>query len=414
MPVVEVISVGSELVLGQTLDTNAHWLSARRAAMGLPVARQTTVGDEVAALTAAIQAAAGRADVVILTGGLGPTRDDLTREAIAAAAGVRLELDTAARDHIAAPFRRWGRPMPKRNEVQALIPVGGRAIANPNGTAPGIEVRVGRATLYAMPGVPREMRAMFDADIAPRLDALAGGAALLERRLHCVGVGESTIGERIHDLMDPSRRPRVSTTVAEGLITVRIVARADGADAARDAIAETETEIRRRLGDLVFGIDDDTLEGVVGTMLVERGLSLAVAESMTGGLIADRLTDVPGISASLIEAVVAYSNRSKTDRLDVPAELFEQVGAVSEAVASAMAAGIRRRAGADLALSTTGIAGPTGGSPTKPVGLVFIGLAAPDGTTVERFVCHGDRRRIKARAANAALNRLRLHLIAGA
>jgi len=414
MPVVEVISVGSELVLGQTLDTNAHWLSARLAAMGLPVARQTTVGDEVAALTAAIQAAAGRADVVILTGGLGPTRDDLTREAIAAAAGVRLELDTAARDHIAALFRRWGRPMPKRNEVQALIPVGGRAIANPNGTAPGIEVRVGRATLYAMPGVPREMRAMFDADIAPRLDALAGGAALLERRLHCVGVGESTIGERIHDLMDPSRRPRVSTTVAEGLITVRIVARAEGADAARDAIAETETEIRRRLGDLVFGIDDDTLEGVVGTMLVERGLSLAVAESMTGGLIADRLTDVPGISASLIEAVVAYSNRSKTDRLDVPAELFEQVGAVSEAVASAMAAGIRRRAGADLALSTTGIAGPTGGSPTKPVGLVFIGLAAPDGTTVERFVCHGDRRRIKARAANAALNRLRLHLIAGA
>lgn len=442
MPIVELVSVGSELVLGQTLDTNAHWLSAQLASVGLPVTLRTTVGDDLPELTEVLRAAcgvpppehrdrstgsgaaptgeplrgalrqvAGRADVVLITGGLGPTRDDVTRHALAAAAGVTLELDPASRDHIAALFRRWGRQMPAGNEIQAMLPVGGRAIPNPHGTAPGIEMHLGRATVYAMPGVPREMEAMFQADLLPRLKALSAGAAVVERRLHCFGAGESTIGERIYDLMAPDRQPRIGTSVANGLVTVRLVARSDSSAGAQALIRTTEAEVRRRLGQLVFGADDETLEGIVVRLLQERRLTLAVAESCTGGLITHRLTEVPGVSANLLEAVVAYSNRAKAEILGVPAGLFATVGAVSEEVARAMAEGARRRARADLALSATGIAGPTGASVEKPLGLVYVGLADARGTQVERLVLHGDRSTIKDRAAKAALNRLRLYLL---
>jgi len=411
MPLVEVISIGSELILGRTLDTNAHWLSARLAEMGLPVTWRTTVGDDLTEVTAAFREAGARSDIVIATGGLGPTRDDVTRHALAAAAGVDLHLDAAVRDEIAALFDRWGRSMARRNEVQAMIPAGGEVIPNPHGTAPGIRLRVGRAEVSVMPGVPREMKAMFDDRLAPRLAPLGAGSAVVERLIRCFGAGESTIGERIHDLMDHDRHPRVGTTVSDGLITLRIVSRVKSRQEADDLFAATEAEIRRRLGDLVFGIDDDTLEAVVAAALKERSLTLAVAESCTGGLITDRLTDVPGISANLLEGVVAYSNAAKADILGVPPPLFETVGAVSEEVAAAMAEGVRRRAGADLGLSTTGIAGPTGGSDEKPVGLVYIGLADAAGATVNRHVLHGDRRRVKLRAALTALNTLRLHLI---
>jgi nicotinamide-nucleotide amidase len=411
MPVIELLSIGSELVLGQTLDTNAHWLSGQLAALGLPVTWRTTVADDLPELTEAIRAASRRADVVIASGGLGPTRDDMTRDALAAAAGVALRRDDAAFEHIAALFRRWGRPMPRQNEVQAMIPLGGEAIPNPNGTAPGIAIKIGRAMVYAMPGVPREMTAMFHEWLSPRLAALAGGAAVIERRLHCFGAGESLVGERIHDLMDPARRPRVGTTVSGGLVTIRIVSRADNRDEARAQLVPTEVEVRERLGSLVFGSDDETLESVVVGLLKTQRKTLAVAESVTGGLIADKLTDVPGVSGNLLEGVVAYSNAAKTDLLGVPAALFETVGAVSEPVAKAMAEGVRRRAQADLALSTTGIAGPTGGSAEKPIGLVYVALAMPTETHVQRTVFGSDRRTIKLRAALSALNLLRLHLV---
>ena len=248
MTEVEIISVGSELVLGRTLDTNAHWLSARLAAAGLPVARRTTVGDDGPRLAAVLREAARRSRVVIVTGGLGPTRDDLTRQALAEAAGVQLRVDPAAREHIAALFRRWGRPMSPTNEVQALIPAGGRAIENLHGTAPGIEMRIGSARVFALPGVPREMEAMFTSAVLPRLEGLARGAALVERRIHCFGAGESAIGERLHDLMDQERDPRVSTTVAEGVVTVRVLARGRSPEEARRRAEHTEGEIRRRLG----------------------------------------------------------------------------------------------------------------------------------------------------------------------
>lgn len=408
-----ILSIGTELTIGQTVDTNAAWLAQQLAALGIPCPRFATVGDDRAAIGGAIREAAGDADVVLVSGGLGPTLDDLTRFALADVLGTELVLHAASLEHIAEFFRRRRRSMPDANQVQAMIPRGAEAIENTCGTAPGMRARVMKADVYLMPGVPVEMRTMFDRDIRPRLASASGGAVILQHTLHTFGMPESLLGEAIADLMRADRNPHVGTSAADLVISVRINARgASGAEAARLLNADV-AEIRRRLGDVVFGEQGETLAGAVATRLTTGGQTIATAESCTGGLIAKRLTDIPGSSSYFVQGLVTYANEAKHRLLGIPMELIERHGAVSAEVAEAMAASCRRLAGTDYALSATGIAGPTGATPTKPVGLVYLGLADATGVTTKELQV-GDtlpRSAIRDRTAKIALNWVRLAVI---
>lgn len=410
-----IISVGNELVLGQTVDTNAAWLSQALAEVGVGVIEHFTVADELAPIREALDRACRLADVVLVTGGLGPTEDDLTRHGLAAALGVNLELRQEFIAKIRDFFTCRGREMPEANVEQARFPAGSEAIENTCGTAPGIRVRCGGATVFAMPGVPREMRVMYQRDVRPWIESRTRGAAILTRTILCYGAGESDIGEAIRDLMQRGRNPTVGTTAQQAVIGVRIWARGASRDEARSLLDETSQEVRRRLGTLVFGEDEETLWAVAARLLIEQQKTVSTAESCTGGLIAKSLTDIPGSSAFFIDGVVTYSNASKTRLLEVPAGLIERHGAVSREVAEAMAVNCRRLSGTDFALSVTGIAGPTGGTADKPVGLVYIGLAEAGGCEVSEHRL-GDfltRAEIRDRTRKAAINRLRLRLLAG-
>jgi nicotinamide-nucleotide amidase len=408
----EVISIGSELTSGQNLDTNSQWLSRRLASIGIPVLFHTTVADDLAANIAVLAAASRRADLVIVSGGLGPTQDDLTREALARAAGVELEFHEGLLESIRALFEQRGRTMPERNRVQAYLPAGAEAIANANGTAPGIWMRLGRAWLAALPGVPRELFAMFDELVLPRLSGLGiGGGVALVRKIHAFGAGESVVEEKLGEVTARGRVPEVGITASDAVITLRITAVAPNEAEARAQIAPTEVTIRERLGDLVFGTDDERLEDVVLQLLNRRSFTIGTAESITAGLVATMLGRVPGASAQLLGGVVAYSNDVKRDVLEVPESILREHGAVSGPVAEAMALGARKLLKTDLAVSTTGIAGPTGATATKPVGLVYFGLAWPDGVVATKVNWFGTREEIQRRSAMSALNMVRLHLV---
>ena len=404
-----ILSIGDELLLGRVVDTNASWLAGRLAALGIRPVEQRSLGDDVVRLGEAIRELSRRCDVLIATGGLGPTEDDVTREAFAAACGCVLQPDPRSLEQIRAFYARLGRPMPDANRRQALRPACGEAIENPCGTAPGLRVPVGRCLCYALPGVPFEMRDMFERSVRPELAARAAGRVVRTRRVHCCGSGEAAIGEKLADLMSPGRTPRVGTTASLGIITVHIVAEAATADEADQLLDASESQVRERLGPLVFGTDDETLASAVGRRLVERGETLAVAESCTGGLLGALITDVPGASRYFTGGVISYANEAKRDLLGVPQDVLDTHGAVSEPVAEAMAAGVRARLKADRALAITGIAGPTGGTPTKPVGLIYVGLSGPDGTRVQmlRFSPDQPRDVIRLRSCHAALNLLR-------
>ncbi len=408
-----IVSIGTELTLGQSVDTNAAWLAQQLAGLGIRGERHVTVPDDLSAIADALAQAADACDLIIATGGLGPTVDDLTRQALAEAAGVELEIDPASLARIRAFFERRRRAFPERNQVQALIPRGGRAIENLCGTAPGIFIELNGTPCYALPGVPFEMKEMFTRDLLPHVRAAAAGRALRQRRLNCFGLGESDVGEHLRDLMAPDRNPQIGTTAELGVIGVRINAQADTAEMGDALLDQTEAEIRTRLGKTVFGREDDTLASVVGQQLVARGETLGTAESCTGGLIAKMLTDTPGSSAYFVGGAVTYSNELKQQLLGVPAETLARFGAVSAPVAQAMAHGARDRLASTYALAVTGIAGPDGGTTDKPVGLVFFGLATPVGVTVReiRFGSDSPREVIRARAAHAALNLLRLELV---
>lgn len=411
-----IVSVGDELVLGQTVDTNSAWLSRQLAGIGVDVAGHVTVPDSRDAIAAAIRQAAGAADVVVVTGGLGPTEDDLTREGLADAMGVDLVRDEAAMATLRGFFERLNRPMPQRNEVQAYVPRGARAIENLRGTAPGIAATVGRARVVVMPGVPKEMFGMWEAAVLPELRKLAGGAVVRSRTLHTFGLGESTVAERLGELMMRQRNPSVGTTVSRGIVSLRLNVRAESAESAERELDATEAACREKLGSLVYGREEQTLAGVVGELLRAGGLKVATAESCTGGLIGAYLTEVPGSSAYFSHAVVCYANEAKTRLLGVDAELISRHGAVSEAVASAMVRGVMQGVAVDLGVSVTGIAGPDGGTPTKPVGTVCIGLgwrgAGGEVVSKERtFLFPGDREMIRDRAAKMALCLMRYHLL---
>jgi nicotinamide-nucleotide amidase len=408
----EVISIGSELTSGQNLDTNCQWLSRRLAEIGVPVGWHTTIADDFEDNLAALRIATGRAGLVLVTGGLGPTQDDLTREVLAKCAGVELILDQESLERIQQMFARFSRTMPERNRVQAFFPSGAEIIPNPRGTAPGIWMQIGANWVAAMPGVPAEMHVMFENEVKPRVLRLGmGTAVLVERKLNCFGAGESAVEQKLFDLTRRGHIPEVGITAGDATISLRILARAATSAEAEAQIAPIERTIRERLGDLVFGTGDEDLhDAVVGLLGVKRR-SLSTAEGVTAGLVAERLGRVPGASAWFRGGVVAYDNRLKTEMLAVPQMLIDKEGAVSSGVAEAMASSCRVRFHTDYAISTVGIAGPGGASADKPVGLVWVGLAWDSGTSARTVNWPGSRTEIQSRTAKLALNHLRLHML---
>lgn len=416
----EIISIGSELTSGQNLDTNSQWLSIELAKIGIPVHYHTTVADDLDANIAVLRHAVGRAELVLVTGGLGPTQDDLTREAMAALGGVGLVFHEPSFEAIRQRFSRRKREMPERNRVQAMFPAGSEPIANPHGTAPGIWMTVRRATpsdqsvvLAAMPGVPYEMYRMFHEQVRARLLAqFAGQGVLVQRKINAFGLGESDIESRLLDLTARGRVPEVGITVHDGVISLRIISRGVSEAAARDAAQPTADIIYTRLGNLIFGEEDETLASAVAKSLASRGRTLAVAEGCTGGLVAARICEMPGASRWFRGGVVAYANDSKTRLLDVSADLLQEHGAVSEEVARAMAGTCRRHFGSDIAVAVTGIAGPEGGTPDKPVGRVCVAVAGGEQITSQTLHIIGDSRAsMQSRAAQHALNQVRLRAL---
>lgn len=492
-----ILSVGDELVLGQTVDTNSAWISQQLAAVGCDIRGHATVADDQKEIERAIRDAAGRCDFLVISGGIGPTEDDLTRQALAAVLGVPLEINETWLVELRKFFEARGRVMPESNKIQAMIPRGAAMLFNHAGTAAGMTAtiesspkslpplppleqllgrpigrvltKMGRTSreqiiealdrqmrdsrklllgeviltlgyideadlqialaaqkgesigvpkppahacrVFVVPGVPKEMKAMVTRDVLPVIAAAGGGAVILSRTLHTFGLGESWVAERLGPLMMRAKNPSVGTTVSQGIVSLRINARFESPDRARVELHRTTEACRAALGSLIFGQDADTLQEVVVSLLIEAKRTVATAESCTGGLLAKMLTDVSGSSACFGRGWVTYANEAKTEELGVPPDLLASHGAVSEVTVLAMAREARRRARADFALAISGVAGPTGGTPQKPVGTVWIALADADGAAARHFNFPGDREMIRDRAAKMALTLLRFRLL---
>jgi nicotinamide-nucleotide amidase len=417
-PRVRLLSIGTEILQGLYADTNAQWLSARLLDAGFDVLGHQAVGDDEAAIAEAIAAARARAELVLVTGGLGPTEDDLTRSAIARATGRPLAEDPDALEHIRARFALRGIPMPAGNAVQALLPAGALRLDNPNGTAPGflIAAEPGHACIAAMPGVPREMKPMMEALLAgPLAEAFAARPVRHVRTLHIALRAESELNDMLRDLFAADARVAVTILARLGMVRFRLTGTAPTLEEARAAVDALAAEARRRVGDASIFADgpaDATLAEALVAAARERGRTVATAESCTGGMIASRITDVPGSSAVFRAGFVAYGNESKARDLGVLPQVFVQHGAVSEACALAMAEGARFRAKADVAVAVTGIAGPDGGSEAKPVGTVWIAVAAAKGTEAHHRRFLGTRDMVREWATAHALELARRAVLA--
>ncbi len=409
----EIIAIGSELVGGQSLDTNSQWLSRALGDLGIPVHFHTSLGDDLGENVDVFRIAADRADLVVTSGGLGPTQDDLTREALARLAGVGLVEDPASLDAIAAMFARRNRPMAAMNRVQALLPEGAEPLPNAVGTAPGILMKVGRARFACLPGVPYEMKRMFAEQVEPRLrrDGLAA-RTIVHRKINLFGKGESEVEAEALDLTARGRVPEVGITASDATISFRISAEAGSREEAARAILPTAELIYARFADMIVGEGADDVADALVRELVRAGRTIASAESCTGGLIAYRITAIPGASRHFPGGVVTDSDGSKADLLGVPGSIIEAHGAVSAEVASEMAARVRERFGVDLGLAVTGNAGPGPGIPGDAVGLVYLGLSTAEKTQARKIEIGPEQPRdvIQSRAAKQAINWARLVL----
>jgi nicotinamide-nucleotide amidase len=409
-----IIAVGSELLTPFRVDTNSLVVTERLNAVGFDVRLKAVVGDDVEEIAQVFSGALNWADLVVCTGGLGPTEDDLTRDAVARVLKLPMDENAAVVERIRARFARRGMTMPEINRRQAMVPRGATLLDNPNGTAPGLWLEHGRSSVLLLPGPPREMTPMLDVVIGERLAPRSRGAGLFRRVLKITGRAESDVDQRAQPIYArwTSQAIPISTTILAvlGQIELHLTARATDRAAAEAALEAAVGDLRAALGDAVYSVDGRPLEAIVGDLLRSKTLTIAVAESCTGGLLASRLTDVPGSSDYVDRGAVCYSNRSKTDWLGVPAALIAEHGAVSDAVAEAMAARIRSLAGANVGVGLTGIAGPGGGTPQKPVGTVAIAVKTDDDARVRTFQFMGGRDMVKFQASQAALNMVRLLL----
>ncbi|TCL62089.1 competence/damage-inducible protein cinA [Hydrogenispora ethanolica] len=402
----EIVCIGTELLLGQILDTNAAFLAEELAGLGIDLYHKLTVGDNLERIVAALRQAWQRADLLILSGGLGPTQDDLTREAVAALLGEELTPRQAAWEQIVAYFHKMDRPYPESNRRQALFPASGQVIANSFGTAPALWVEREGRVLVALPGVPYELKGIWNESVRERLGrilAAEGNPLLTSRTIRMVGIGESAMEEQVIDLIAAQSNPTIAPYAGRGEVSLRITAKGFREDENWRLIDALTEKVRARLGGYIYGYDQDNLETAIGRLLRERGWRLALAESCTGGLMAHRITNVAGSSDYYLGGVNSYSNELKMAVLGVPESTLAEHGAVSPETARAMAAGIRRLTGAEVGLSATGIAGPGGGTAEKPVGLVYLGVDLPGYSQVERRIFPLDRIGNKESAAQAGL-----------
>ncbi len=407
----EIITVGDELLIGQVINTNQAHIANRLNEAGVAIAGMTTVGDDHPSILESFRRAWQNVELVIVTGGLGPTHDDITKKAICEFFDDHLVANGEVRRHIeellASRNMRWS----PASEEQMMVPAKAEVLPNPLGTAPGLLLRDGAKMFIALPGVPYEMQEIMDQSVLPILKAHVTRSAIRHRTLRTTGIPESMLAQKLGDIDEILRGASLAFLPSPHGVRLRISVSSEDARDAEEMIRQVEERIRRKVGQYIYGVEDQELEEVLGKVLAEKGLTIAVAESCTGGLIADRLTNVSGSSAYFERGVVAYSNTAKIDLLGVPAATILEHGAVSKEVAQAMALGIRRIAGTDIGLSTTGIAGPLGGTIEKPVGLVWIGLADAHGSLALKFNLGQSRLLVKQRASQAALELVRRRIM---
>lgn len=406
----EILAVGTELLLGDIVNTNAQYIAKRLASMGIGVYYQSVVGDNESRLYKAFELALGRSDIVITTGGLGPTKDDLTKETAAAIAGKNMVLDQKSLEWIKSYFDKIGREMSQNNKKQAYFPEGAFIFHNEYGTAPGCAIDMGEKKIILLPGPPREMKPMFENRVIPYLSQFQDGV-LVSKVLRICGVGESHMEDLLKDLFSSQSNPTIAPYAKTGEVTVRITGKAATREKANNLIQPVEKKIRNILGDHIYGVGENTsLESVVAEMLIKYNKTVAVAESCTGGLLAARLINYPGISSVLKEGAVTYSNEAKVSRLGVNRDTLKKYGAVSKEIAEEMAKGICESSGTNIGVSTTGIAGPEGGTDEKPVGLVYAGLCIDGKVYSKKFNFRGDRQNIRERTVISVLDWVRREL----
>ena len=405
----EILCVGTELLLGDIVNTNAGELSAALRGLGIGVYWQSVVGDNPARLRQAVEIARGRANLIITTGGLGPTYDDLTKETVCAAFGVPLRMNEEAGEAVRAWFKATKREMSENNLKQAILPEGCTVFPNGNGTAPGCAFTKDGCTVILLPGPPREMRLMLETGVIPYLRG-STDEILLSRDIRIFGMGESAVEARLHDYMESLTNPTLAPYAGTAEVRLRVTAKAPDEAAAEEMIRPVVERVRAELGDLIYAVDEPKLESVCLRLLKEKGLTFAAAESCTGGLIAKRFTDQSGASAAFMGGVVCYTNYVKHHVLGVPQETLDEFGAVSAQTAAAMAEGARRVCGSDIAVSVTGCAGPNSDERGTPVGTGFVGFASPEGTVVKPIQLGKDREWGRVYAASFAFDLIRRYL----
>jgi len=411
----EIITVGTEILMGQITNTNAAYISNELLKLGVGVYYHSVVGDNHKRLMEVLSCSLDRADIIVLTGGLGPTGDDITRETVAELLQLPLQKDQDWESRLEKFFSQRNRPMVESNRKQALVPRGGKLLPNEKGTAPGVYLEYKNNTVVLLPGPPEEMKHVFKKQVCPllkdKLEFAGEKGVLLSRSLRIVGLGESAIEDKLQPWLNNQDNPTIAPLAKRAEVHLRITARSKTKDEAIKLIDDKEKEISGALGDYIYGRDEEELEHVVARLLWEKEKTLAVGESCSGGLLCHRLTNVPGSSGFLLAGMVTYSNEAKMNLLEVKKDTLLDKGAVSEAVALQMAQGSRRRTGADIGISITGIAGPSGGTPDKPVGLTYLALDTQGFSFCRKYQMWGEREDIKIRVSQVALNLLRLHLL---